>query len=160
MNFDQAFDKLLGHEGGYLSAEAAARQGDPGGETKFGISKRSYPHLDIAGLTVADARAIYLRDYWTPAACDAVPEALKFQVFDVAVNSGVKTAIKLLQRTVCVTADGVIGPQTMTALKAMPASRFIAHFNSHRLALMAGLTNWPAHGRGWALRVAENLLEA
>lgn len=155
MNFDQAFEQLLGHEGGYVNDRR-----DAGGETKFGISKRSYPAEDIARLTVERAKAIYLRDYWGPAGCDAVPDPLKFQLFDMAVNSGVRTAIKTLQRAASETPDGILGPRTLTAISSMPAPRLIARFNGHRLALLADLTEWPAFGRGWARRVAQNLMEA
>jgi lysozyme family protein len=155
MNFDQAFDKLIGHEGGYVN-----HPDDPGGETKYGISKRAYPGEDIARLTLERAKQIYLRDYWGPAGCDALPDAAKFQVFDMAVNSGVATAVKTVQRAVGVNADGKLGPVTLQAIQSMPAPRLVARFNGHRLAFMAQLNTWPSFSRGWALRIAENLLEA
>lgn len=152
MNFDEAFEKLIGHEGGYT-----AGVGDPGGETKYGISKRSYPGEDIKNLTLDRAKAIYRRDYWGPAGCDAVPDAVRFDLFDMAVNSGVKTAVKTLQAVVGEIEDGIIGPRTLQAISSMPAMRLCARFNGHRLAFMADLANWPAHGRGWARRIATNL---
>ena len=155
MNFDEAFEKLLGHEGGYVNHPT-----DPGGETKYGISKRSYPGEDIAGLTIARSKAIYKTDFWGPAGCDAVPEGLRFDLFDMAVNSGVSKAVKTLQRAAGETADGVLGPDTLQALSSMPATRLVARFNGHRLAFMADLTTWPAFGRGWAKRIAENLKAA
>lgn len=155
MNFEQAFEKLIGHEGGYVNDRR-----DKGGETKFGISKRSYPGEDIAGMTLERAREIYARDYWGPAGCDGLPDGAKLQVFDMAVNSGVKTAIRTVQRAIGETADGVLGPRTLMAIQSMPAPRFIARFNGARLAYMAALNDWPAFGRGWANRIAMNLMEA
>jgi lysozyme family protein len=155
MNFDQAFDKLIGHEGGYVND-----RNDPGGETRFGISKRSYPGEDIANLTLDRARELYARDFWGPAGCDAMPDAAKLQVFDTAVNSGVKTAIRLVQKAVGTNADGVLGPITLQAIQSMPAARFIARFNGQRLEYMTGLATWASFGRGWARRVAANLMEA
>lgn len=155
MNFDEAFEKLIGHEGGY-----ALDRRDPGGETKYGISRASYPGEDIPGMTLERARAIYLRDYWGPAGCDAMPAGARLQVFDTAVNSGVKAAIRMTQRAVGVTDDGILGPHTLQALQSMPAPRFIARFNGQRLAHFADLATWPAFGRGWARRVAANLMEA
>jgi lysozyme family protein len=152
MNFDAAFEKLLGHEGGYVNNPA-----DPGGETKFGISKRSYPAEDIAGLTIDRAKAIYLRDYWGPAGCDALPDAIRFDVFDTAVNSGVRTAVKLLQRAVGETEDGVIGPRTLQAVGSMTGPRLAARFNGARLAYMTDVPAWTSFGRGWARRIAANL---
>ncbi len=153
MNFDEAFTKLIGHEGGYVN-----NKHDPGGETKFGISKRSYPGENIAMLTLARAKEIYYTDYWLTAGCDRVPDAIRFDLFDMAVNSGVKRAIKTLQRAVGTVEDGALGPITLAAVLALPAPRLVARFNGVRLAFMAGLTNWPAFGRGWALRIADNLM--
>lgn len=154
MNFDQAFEKLIGHEGGYVNNPA-----DPGGETKFGISRRAYPLEDIKAMTLDRAKALYLRDYWGPAGCDAVPDGIKFDLFDMAVNSGPVTAIKTLQRAVGTTPDGLLGPLTLQAVNAMPAARLLARFNGQRLDLMADLKTWPVFGRGWAKRVAANLKE-
>lgn len=155
MTFDEAFTRLIGHEGGYVNDPR-----DPGGETKYGISRRSYPGEDIAGMTLERAKAIYLRDFWGPAGCDAVPDGVKFDLFDAAVNSGVRTAAKLLQRAVGETQDGIIGPRTLQAVQSMPAPRLVARFNGARLEFMAGLSTWPAFGRGWARRIASNLMEA
>lgn len=155
MNFDQAFQVLIGHEGGYIDHPR-----DPGGATNFGISQRSYPGEDIRGLTLDRAKEIYQRDYWSPAGCDVVPDGVKFSLFDMAVNSGVKPAIRCLQRAAGVDDDGALGPITLQAVASMNTSKFIARFNGHRLQLMSSLSNWPAFGRGWANRIAKNLMEA
>lgn len=154
MIFDAAFERLIGHEGGYVNDPR-----DPGGETKYGISRRAYPGEDIAGMTLERAREIYRRDYWSPAGCDAVPDGIKFDLFDMAVNSGVKTAIRTLQRTVGTEPDGVLGPVTLQAVQSMNPVRFVARFNGHRLQFMSSLATWPAFGRGWANRIAKNLIE-
>jgi len=156
MNFDRAFEALLGHEGNYLSAEAARRQGDPGGETKFGISKTAHPGEDIAGMTLERAKAIYLRDYWGPAGCDAVPDAIKFDLFDTAVNSGVKPAVRILQKACREIEDGVLGPRTLQAIQSMHPSELRLRFSAGRRLLWSELKSWPVHGRGWTIRQAKN----
>lgn len=155
MDFDSAFRRLIGHEGGYSNDPR-----DPGGETKFGISRRSYPGEDIAGMTLERAKEMYLRDFWGPAGCDAVPHGIKFDLFDMAVNSGVKPAIRTLQRACGELQDGIIGPRTLQAVQSMPDSRIVARFNGARLEFMAGLPAWSDFGRGWARRIASNLLGA
>jgi lysozyme family protein len=155
MNFDQAFDRLIGHEGGYVNDPR-----DPGGETRYGISRRSYPSEDIAGMTLERAKTIYHRDYWGPADCDAVPDGVKFDLFDMAVNSGTAAAIRCLQRACGEHEDGLLGARTLQAVQSMPAARLVSRFNGARLAYMADLPTWPAFGRGWARRVAHNLMEA
>lgn len=153
MNFDTAFEKLIGHEGGYSNDPH-----DPGGETKFGISKRAYPALDIRNLTLADAKAIYKRDYWDRAQCDRLPPELAFDVFDAAVNSGIGQAIRWLQRSVGVADDGYVGPLTLGALvRDDDPSAVQARFNGHRLAFMTNLSTWQTFGKGWARRIAVNL---
>ncbi len=155
MNFDTSFEKLIGHEGGYVNHPA-----DPGGETNFGISKRSYPLEDIKGMTLERAREIYKRDFWNPAGCDAVPEPIKFDLFDMAVNSGCRQAIKTLQQAVGTNPDGLLGGKTLQAVQSMSPDRVLMRFNAARLLFMTGLANWPAFSRGWARRIAENQLSA
>lgn len=156
MNFDKAFDALLGHEGGYLSAEAARRQGDPGGETKFGISKAAYPGEEIANMTLERSKVIYRRDYWGPAGCDAVPEAIKFDLFDMAVNSGVRAAVKALQKAAHEVEDGILGPKTLQAVQSIQPEKLRLRFSAARRLLWANLKTWPTFGRGWTIRQATN----
>lgn len=153
MTFDEAFERLIGHEGGYVNHPA-----DPGGETKYGITRRSYPGEDIAGMTLERAKEIYRRDFWGPAGCDALPEAIRFDVFDMAVNSGTRAAAMMLQRAVYAEPDGVIGPRTLMGVSTMAPDCLVRRFNGLRLEFMAGLPTWPAFGRGWARRIAANLI--
>lgn len=167
MDFDTAFEQLIGHEGGFQDDPA-----DPGNwtggrtgqgklvGTKYGIAANTYPAEDIPNLTLERAKLLYRRDYWGPAGCDAVADAAKFDLFDAAVNSGARTAVKLLQRAVGEVDDGILGPRTLQAAQSMPGARLVARFNGQRLAYMADLSNWPAHGRGWARRIAANLSRA
>ena len=155
MSFQEAFVRLLGHEGGYSNLVE-----DKGGETNWGISKRSYPNVDIKNLTMNQAGAIYKSDFWDRLQCDSLPERVAFQLFDAGVNSGIRQATKWLQRAVDVDADGFIGPRTLAAVSTRNESAVIARFNGHRLEFMADLNDWSAFGRGWARRIATNLKEA
>jgi lysozyme family protein len=150
MTFDEAFARLIGNEGGYVNDPR-----DPGGETKFGISKRAYPDVNIASLTVDGAKAIYYRDFWKPLA-DAHP-AIKFQVFDFAVNSGIQTAIRKLQAAIGVADDGHWGPVSDAAMQAMDVSDVIMLFVAERLDFWRKLKTWPTFGAGWAGRAAADL---
>lgn len=152
--FDAAFKALIDHEGGYVNHPK-----DPGGETRFGITKRSYPHLNIRDLTLDDARAIYRRDFWDRLQCDALPLAARFQVFDAAVNSGPGNAVRWLQAAAGVAQDGLIGPATRQAVDAMHPAALVARFNAARLLFMTSLSTWPTFSRGWARRIAANLQE-
>ena len=150
--FDQCFDKLISHEGGYVNDPR-----DPGGETKFGISKRAYPQVDINNLTLDAAKAIYKRDYWDRAQCDKLPPQVAYLLFDAAVNSGIGQAIRFLQRAVNLADDGVIGPMTLAAVGRSDAEAISARFLGQRLEFMAKLTTWDAFGKGWARRIADQL---
>lgn len=150
--FDTCFDALIGNEGGYVN-----NANDPGGETNWGISKRSYPSLDIKALTQADAKAIYKRDFWDRAQCDRLPPGVAFDVFDAAVNSGIGQSIRFLQRAVGVADDGVVGPMTLAAISRVDSEALQARFNGQRLDFMSRLTTWPVFGAGWARRIAKNL---
>ncbi len=152
MNFDQVFDRLIDHEGGYVNDK-----NDPGGETKFGISKRTYPHLDIRSLTIGQAREIYLRDFWDPLKADRLHDGVAFQLFDFAVNSGIGNAIRGYQRALGVIDDGAFGPLSLKASKAMSESDQIMLVLAERLSFMRKLKNWRYHSAGWAERIAQNL---
>jgi len=155
MNFDEAFTRLLGHEGGYVNDKR-----DPGGETNWGISKRSYPTLNIASLTEWDAKQIYRRDFWDKCKADKLPPDVRFDVFDGAVNSGIGQSAKWLQRAVNVPDDGEIGPITLAACANVPGYVLSKRYNGHRLEFMTNLKTWAAFGGGWARRIAANLKEA
>lgn len=152
MNFDQAFDRLIGHEGGYTPGV-----GDPGGETNWGISKRSYPNLDIKALTREQAKEIYRRDFWQRINADRLSDGVAFQVFDFAVNSGIDTAVRHLQRALGVADDGHWGPVSQSAADSMSESDQIMQLSAERLDFMSRLSNWQVAGKGWARRIAGNL---
>ena len=151
MNFDMAFERLIGSEGGYVN-----HPNDPGGETKFGISKRSYPTVNIAALTIDEAKAIYRRDFWDVLGDDIHP-AIKFQVFDFAVNSGIQTAIRKLQSAIGVADDGHWGPASAAKLKEIMVPDVIMLYVAERLDFWRKLTTWPTFGAGWAGRAAADL---
>lgn len=156
MNFDQAFDLLIGHEGGYANDPR-----DPGGETMWGITARVARATGYAG-AMKDfprdaAKAIARAQYWNPVKADQLPDSVRFDVFDAAYNSGVTQAAKWLQRAVGTKDDGVIGPATIVAAQAA-GQMLAAHFNGQRLQFMTDLAGWSAFGKGWARRVAANLI--
>lgn len=152
MNFDEAFERLLGNEGGLVDNPA-----DPGGLTRWGISQRSYPDLDIRNLTEVDARAIYQRDFWDVLGADQYDGAVGFQLFDIAVNSGVRNAARILQRAADVPDDGVVGPQTRAAVAAMSVPAVLLKLNAERIGFYTANQNWLTFGKGWSNRVANNL---
>lgn len=152
MNFDIAFDRLMGNEGGYTNNPA-----DPGGETQWGIAKRSYPNVDIKNLTREQAKEIYRTDFWQRGRMDEYDAGLAFQVFDFAVNSGIETALRKLQRAAGVADDGHIGPVTVAAIKAKSPSDMVMLFVAERLDFWRKLTTWPTFGNGWAGRAATDL---
>lgn len=152
MDFAQVFDRVIGHEGGYVNDP-----NDPGGETKWGISKRSYPHLDIKNLTREQARTIYQTDFWERIHGEHFHKGVAFQVFDFAVNSGVETAIRSLQKAIGVADDGHWGPVSQAALSQLTPSDVIMRLLAERLDFMTKLKNWSFHSKGWARRIATNL---
>jgi lysozyme family protein len=154
-HFDRAFRLVVGHEGGYVNHPQ-----DPGGETKFGISKRAYPHLDIPSLTLEQAAKIYRADYWRPLRCADLPWPVAIVLFDGGVNSGVGTAAKLLQLCLGVKADGVIGPVTLAAAAKRGARDLAAEMIARRLLLMSGLPTWRVFGLGWSRRLARLAMDA
>jgi lysozyme family protein len=165
MTFDEAFQLLIGNEGS-LSLDPKDRGNWSGGKqgvgilkgSKYGISAMSYPVLDIANLSLEQAKAIYARDFWAQAGCDCAPDGIKFDLFDMAVNSGPRPARMCLQAAAGVITDGILGEKSIAAINAMDPQRLAARFNGARLKAMTDMAAWPDQGRGWARRIATNLL--
>jgi lysozyme family protein len=88
---------------------------DPGGETKYGIDKRSHPGEDIKNLSKLRAQQIYWDEYWQPVRSDELPAGIGEVVMNIGVNAGKGRASKWLQQAIGVTADGNIGPRTIAA---------------------------------------------
>ena len=115
--FKEIIEKVLEHEGGYVNDPK-----DLGGETKYGITKRFYPDIDIKNLTIEQATEIYKKDYWDRNKVESLPQNLWHIYFDMCVNMGKRTAVKVLQRAAVnrgrnIEVDGGLGPATVDALK-------------------------------------------
>jgi lysozyme family protein len=171
-DFDRAFDLVIGHEGGYTSnpndpgnwTGGAVGKGECKG-TKYGVSAASYPTLDIKNLTLAEARDIYHRDYWTAAHCPELKPRVAFVMFDCAINNGVGRAIRFLQAAVGAAVDGAYRPITAAAVARADASdaddlTLAAEVHAQRINFMAGLDTWKSFGMGWSRRLASLPLQA
>lgn len=161
----RALVKIFGTEGGYVNDPH-----DPGGETRYGISKRSYPHVNIAALTIDRAADIYRADYWDRLSLgDIVNQTIAEEIFDTAVNCGVGTAAKIAQEAVNLTnypepdigVDGRIGPKTIAAInnhksplslyKALNGLQFVRYMNICKAKPIQ-----ERFMRGWLKRVFES----
>lgn len=164
MNYDEAFARVVGHEGGYQNDQRDRGNWTTGvigeGElkgTKFGISAMSYPHLDIKNLTVEQAKKIYYTDFWLRVGGDELHDALVYQLFDSAVNHGPGNAIRMLQRAVEVADDGRVGNITRGAIGLQGVDDTLKKFNAERIEFFVKISTFDRFGRGWMRRVAENL---
>lgn len=162
--FDKAFERTVGHEGGYTAdsrdrgnwTSGVIGKGELRG-TKFGISAMSYPNVDIKNLTVNEAKAIYKRDFWDALNLGSAPQVMQFQLFDAAINHGWRRVVPMLQRAVGVKDDGIIGPKTIAAAKAMDPNDLVMKFLAERIEYFTKLSTFTTYARGWMVRCANNL---
>jgi lysozyme family protein len=160
MSYSQAFIDALAVtaviEGGYVN-----NPDDQGGETCYGITfnvaRRFGYHGPMASMPFEIARRIYHDDYWKPILGDSLPPTIALHVFDAAVNCGVATATRMMQRALGVADDGYIGSVTMAALTRSDPVAFKARFAAERLIYYARLSGFKTFGRGWVRRVAKML---
>lgn len=148
MEFKEAVNHILKFEGGYVDNPF-----DPGGETKYGISKRAHPNVDIKQLTKQDAKEIYRIHYWERVQCDEMPERFRLIYFDAAVNHGVIYATKTLQSILGVTIDGIVGPQTIGTAKGYNVDKLIMRFAEARKNSYFDNRNFWKFGSGWITRL-------
>ena len=125
---------------------------DVGGETRWGISKKAHPDIDIKRLTREAASVIYHTDYWLPVRGDDLPSGIDLAVFDFAVNAGVRKSILTLQRVLGLTADGSIGSITLGTLAGADPAATLAEFTVKRILHYASLGTWNRYGKGWTRR--------
>lgn len=164
MEFNQAFELIIGHEGGFTDDRR-----DPGNwtggkvgvgtlkGTKYGIASNSYPNLDIKNITADQAKVIYKRDYWDKVKADLLPDDLRLHVFDMAVNGGISRAVKLLQKSVGTAEDGSLGPLTLSAVSKANPFKLVLAYNANRFLFYTSLSNFSIYGRSWVNRVARNM---
>lgn len=117
-----ALKLTLKFEGGYVDHPS-----DPGGATNKGITQRTYNSFrikkrfatkSVKDITDTEVHEIYEIMYWKPCKAESMKLPLAVVQFDTAVLFGVGGAIKFLQEALGVTADGIFGTGTATALQA------------------------------------------
>lgn len=123
--------------------------------SKYGVSAKSHPELDIANLSLDDCKRIAKAEYWDKYYCDQLPPALAFHVFDTAYHGG--SPIRWLQEAVGATPDGIAGSKTIAAVRAANPAAVVMAFNRKRLTYLMGLKNWPQNAKGWTARIVRNM---
>lgn len=164
--FARCLEHVLAHEGGY-----ADHPKDPGGATNLGITHKTLarwrkvspwwklPKAEIRALGKPEAARIYEASYWARVRGTDLPAGLDLALFDYAVNSGAARAIKALQTSLKVKADGWIGPLTLDALRARIAVAGVAGMVTAlcdgRLGFLRRLATFAVFGKGWTRRVTD-----
>lgn len=156
--FDRALAKVLVHEGGYVNHPK-----DPGGATNQGVTQAVYDDYrrglgerprSVKLLENGERDSIYRIRYWALVKGDSLPPGVSYVVFDGAVNSGVGRSVRWLQRALGIQADGVVGPQTLVAVRAHPNhDALVRKICELRMAFLRSLTTWGTFGKGWSSRV-------
>jgi len=154
-SFKEIIEKVLEHEGGYVNDPK-----DLGGETKYGITKRFYPDIDIKNLTIEQATEIYKKDYWDKNKVESLPQNLWHIYFDMCVNMGKRTAVKVLQRAAVnkgknIEVDGGLGPMTIGALKGVELDRVRAFRVKYYVDLITAKPEQEKFFLGWFRRATE-----
>ena len=155
VKFDDIIEVVLKHEGGYVNDPV-----DPGGETNFGIAKRSHPDVDIKNLTEEGAKEIYYQDYWMKNRVPQLPDELKHIYFDMCINQGRGRAVKILQQAANakganLKVDGGLGPKTIGALNGVELDRVRAYRIKYYADLVTRKPNLEKFYFGWFRRGLE-----
>lgn len=164
-SYDEALRRVLVHEGGWSDHPA-----DSGGATMKGVTQRVYDGWrrrtgkavrSVRNINETELRAIYRIQYWDAIRGDELPSGVDYATFDGAVNSGPSQAVKWLQRSLGVKADGEVGNVTLAAAKAnSDHDALIGNMLDRRLAMLRGLRTWKTFGAGWTTRVKNVLAHA
>ena len=155
VEFDDIIEVVLHHEGGYVNDPD-----DPGGETNFGIAKRSHPDVDIANLTKDGAKEIYKEHYWDRNKVESLSEDLRHIYFDMCVNQGRGRAVKIMQRAANakgadLVVDGGMGPKTIAAMDGVELQRVRAYRVKYYADLVTRKPDLEKFYFGWFRRALE-----
>ncbi len=152
LTFNEILEHTLEFEGGYVNHPE-----DPGGETNYGITRAVAFENGYRGsmrnIPMSLVRNIYKTRYWDAVRGDSLPPLVALSLFDFAVNSGVSRAIRMIQRLLKLTPDGIIGPKTMFAINTANERELAIALLDKRLAFLRRLRTWPTFGRGWQRRI-------
>lgn len=148
-DFAQAFEKMIRNEGGYRLHEV---KGDRGGMTYAGIARKFHPHWP--GWILLDSgerdnpkltqmvRNFYLENFWSSAHGDKISnQTVAETLFDFAVNTGSRVAVKLAQVVAGTSPDGTMGPRTVAAINSIDPDRFVLAYAMAKVARYAGICN-------------------
>lgn len=156
-SFERSMEVVFEHEGGYVSPEEAKRRNDRGGETNFGITKKSYPDLNIKDLTRGDAKMIYYRDYWKRPGFDKLPPVTSFIAFDWAVNSGQDMPVQSLRRAIGERPGSTLTPQVLAKINKMSDAELARAVLVDRINFLAMQSRRdPQFARVWKHRMTKN----
>ena len=155
IKFDDIIEVVLHHEGGYVNDPK-----DPGGETNFGIAKRSHPDVDIKNLTEEGAKEIYKEHYWDRNKVEDLPENLRHIYFDMCVNQGRSRAVRIMQRAANakganLKVDGGMGPKTIAAMDGVELDRVRAYRVKYYADLVTRKPDLEKLYFGWYRRALE-----
>lgn len=159
MSFSVALERVLKHEGGYVNDPS-----DPGGETNYGITVAVARANGYQGpmkiIPISLVQKIYKQSYWDACQCDSLPPSVAYQVFDSAVNQGVRQSSKFLQRALKIGDDGVIGPKTLACARQMKPEVLNTRFYIERMGHYTKIKGFSKYGRGWSIRALDVLAES
>ena len=153
--FNEIIEVVLHHEGGYVNDPK-----DPGGETNFGVAKRSHPDVDIKNLTKESAIEIYKEHYWDKNKVESLSEELRHIYFDMCVNQGRGRAVKILQKAANakgadLKVDGGMGPKTIAAMNGVELDRVRAYRVKYYADLVTRKPDLEKFYFGWFRRALE-----
>ena len=162
-NFRDCLELVLKHEGGFVDHPK-----DPGGMTNLGVTKKVWEEWaghpvsekDMRELTPEIVAPMYEMRYWRTSYCEKLPRGLDLLVFSMAVNAGAGRSVKLLQDSVGLVMDGIIGPITMARINESNVETLIDKFSETREDYYKGLKLFSVFGKGWLSRTEKERLEA
>ncbi len=152
-SYESALSAVLAHEGGYVNHPA-----DPGGETNYGITRRTARAHGYAGsmrsIPMSVVRAIYRKGFWDAMRCDELPVGIDYAVFDFAVNSGTGSPTPFLCRAIGIPERASITQSVIDAAHKADPAAVVRKLCADRLAWLKRRKIWRTFGRGWSRRVA------
>ena len=160
-DFKECLDLVLKSEGGWVNNPK-----DPGGETNLGVTKAvweeyvGHPVTTMKNLTPELVAPLYEQKYWRPCYAEVLPRGLDYLCFSFGVNAGCGRSVKVLQTSLGLVPDGIIGPRVREKISQSNIADLIKGFSESRREYYKSLKTFPIFGKGWIARTDKEEQEA
>lgn len=148
-NFAFAFGFLMSHEDPDLSGITSIDNN--GGKVRYGLNEKSFPSFWIDGPPSLQQIINCIKlNFWED--LDKFSKKVAAKILDIRYNCGLKEGNKILQRALQIQDDGIIGPDTFSAIKSISEINLLIRLSLEQVTYYRSLKEFDIYKNNWLPR--------